>query len=57
MSSMSNVVVIAVLLIIVGAAVSHIVKEKKKGTACIGCSHAGTCARKNEQDYSCGFHK
>ena len=54
---MSNVVVIAVLLIIVGAAVSHIVKEKKKGTACIGCSHAGTCARKNEQDYSCGFHK
>lgn len=50
---MANFIVIAVLLIIVGAAVSYIVKEKKRGAVCIGCPHAGTCAKKREGGCSC----
>jgi len=49
----ANFIVVAVLLIIVGAAVSYIVKEKKRGTVCIGCPHAGTCAKKREGGCSC----
>ncbi len=43
---MVDILVIAVLLIVVGAAVSYIRKEKKRGAVCIGCPHAGTCAKK-----------
>ncbi|MGN0166208.1 MAG: FeoB-associated Cys-rich membrane protein [Lachnospiraceae bacterium] len=43
---MENLIIIAVLLIVVGAAVFYIRKEKKKGTRCIGCPHAGCCSRK-----------
>lgn len=34
---MENLIVIGILLVIVGAAVLYIWKEKKKGTRCIGC--------------------
>ena len=53
---MSNFVVIAVLVIIVGTAIAYIVKEKKKGTVCIGCPHAGTCASKKGQESQCNCH-
>ena len=43
---MTNFVLAVVLLSIVGVAITYIVKEKKKGTVCIGCPHAGTCASK-----------
>jgi len=49
----ANFIVVAVLLIIVGAAVSYIVKEKKRGTVCIGCPHAGTCAKKMQGGCNC----
>jgi len=50
---MENVIVAGVLLLIVGAAVAYIIKEKKKGTVCIGCPHAGTCASKKSQNSQC----
>ena len=34
-------------------AVRYIVKEKKKGTACIGCPYAGSCQKKG-RDSGCG---
>ena len=40
---MENLIVIGILLIIVGAAVFYIWKEKKKGTRCSGCPAAGHC--------------
>lgn len=40
---MENIIVIAVLLIIIGAAIWYICKEKKKGNRCIGCPAAGSC--------------
>lgn len=41
---MSNLIILAVVAVIVGAAIAYIVKEKKKGTVCIGCPSAGTCS-------------
>ena len=53
---MANFVVIAVLVLVVGAAITYIVKEKKKGAVCIGCSHAGSCGRKQKGDSGCSCH-
>ncbi len=43
---MESFVVLGILLIIVGAAVRYIYKEKKKGVRCIGCPAAGCCSAK-----------
>ncbi len=42
---MENIIIIAVLVLVVGLAVFYIIKEKKKGTKCIGCPCAknGSC--------------
>ena len=53
---MSNIIVIAVLLIIIGGAVSYIISEKKKGAVCIGCPHAGNCVSKKGQNSQCDCH-
>ena len=44
---MADIIIVAILLVIVGAAISYIVKEKKRGVKCIGCPSAGTCGKKN----------
>ena len=41
---MADFVVIGILIITIGAAVTYIVKEKKKGTKCIGCPSGGSCS-------------
>lgn len=38
-------IVIAVVALIVLGAIAYIIKEKKKGTVCIGCPHAGKCKK------------
>jgi len=43
---MADVIVIAIVLILFGAAVAYIIREKKRGVACIGCPQAGQCARR-----------
>ena len=42
---MTDILVIAVILLIVGSAVFYIRKEKKRGATCIGCPYAGNCAK------------
>ena len=39
---MTDVIILMILIILIGAAVSYIVKEKKNGTRCIGCPAEGT---------------
>ena len=41
---MADFITLAVILLIVGAAIVYIRKEKKKGTVCIGCPDAQHCA-------------
>ena len=45
--TMSDIIVIAIVILVVGAAVAYIIREKKKGVKCIGCPHAKECASKN----------
>lgn len=44
---MTDLIIALVLLIIVGAAIAYIAKEKKKGVKCIGCPDAGHCSMKH----------
>lgn len=46
---MADLIVIAVLLIVIGAAVIYMRKEKKKGVRCVGCPAAGECARRHSE--------
>ena len=50
---MASIIVTIVILLIIGAAIAYIIKEKKKGTVCIGCPNAGTCASNKSQDSQC----
>ncbi len=49
---MDNIIVIVILLVIVGGATGYIVKEKRKGTKCIGCPHGKSCDSKNKNSCS-----
>lgn len=40
---MENIIVLALVGLIVGAAAGYIWKEKKKGVKCVGCPYSGTC--------------
>lgn len=53
---MMDLIVIAVVALIAGAAARYIYKEKKRGTVCIGCPNAGTCSRHSGGTGSCGCH-
>lgn len=44
---MADGIVILLVVLVVGAAVKFIIKEKKRGVKCIGCSSAGTCGKKS----------
>ena len=40
---MTNIIAIAVIVLIVGGAVAYIIRAKKKGQHCIGCPSAKSC--------------
>ncbi|MBE6577534.1 MAG: FeoB-associated Cys-rich membrane protein [Ruminococcaceae bacterium] len=52
---MIDIIVIAVIVLIVGAAVAYIIKAKKSGKKCIGCPDGCSCGKsKNSGDCSSG---
>lgn len=42
---METIIAIVVVVLIIVGAIIKIVRDKKKGTKCIGCPAAQTCAR------------
>ena len=40
---MADFIVIVILAVLIGAAVSYIIKAKKNGVKCIGCPAGGSC--------------
>ena len=46
---MENILLIVVIVAIVGCAVAYVIREKKKGTKCIGCPNAKTCSMAQKQ--------
>ena len=51
---MVDFIVGAIIVALVAMAVTYIVKAKKNGAKCIGCSAAGTCAHANAGGCACG---
>lgn len=51
---MNDLIVILILAVLLIGAISYIVKEKKKGVQCIGCSLAKTCSK--NKNNSCNSH-
>ena len=50
---MTDIIVIAILLIIVGSASAYIIRTKKKGAKCIGCPMSGNCCNSKNGKDSC----
>lgn len=50
---MTDFIIIAVLVIILGAALLYMKKEKERGVTCIGCPDADVCAKRKKGE-SCG---
>lgn len=41
---MENYIVIAVLVLVIGAATVYVLKQRKKGVKCIGCPNGENCS-------------
>ena len=41
----ANIIIVVVILAILGVAVGYIIREKKRGSKCIGCPYAKTCSK------------
>lgn len=50
---MTDIIIIVVLAVILGAALLYMKKEKEKGVACIGCPDAEVCAKRRNGE-ACG---
>ena len=50
---MADFILVVVLAVILGTAIAYIVKAKKSGAKCIGCSVEGGCPHKKNQT-TCG---
>ncbi len=44
---MTDIIIAAVLVVIVGGAIAYIYKAKKSGKKCIGCPDGCSCSAKN----------
>lgn len=53
---MTDIIVVAILVLVVGSAVGYIIRAKKRGVKCIGCSAGGGCPSCHgaEQKSGCG---
>lgn len=51
---MDNLIVVAVVVLIAGAAVAYLIRERKKGNHCVGCPYAKTCAGRKNGASVCG---
>ena len=54
---MVDLVILLILAGIIGLAIGYIVKEKKKGTRCIGCPDSGSCGKCNGCSGGCSCGK
>lgn len=50
---MEDFIVILVLVLILGAAITYIVKAKKRGVKCIGCPDGKACSHAQDKASGC----
>ena len=41
---MTNIIVIIILAVVIGSAVSYLIKAKRNGVKCVGCPAGGSCS-------------
>ena len=51
---MADLIIVGIVLAIVGAAVTYIVKAKRRGVRCVGCPDGGTCGGNCGGGCNCG---
>lgn len=51
---MKDIIITVIILIILGLAITYIIRQKKKGVKCIGCPSSGECPNKNK---GCNWEK
>lgn len=44
---MGNVIVLLIIILILGLSIRKVIKEKEKGSKCIGCPHSKECSKNN----------
>ena len=49
---MTNIIVIAVIVLVVGSAAAYVVRAKRNGKKCIGCPSGSSC-----EECGCGCQK
>ena len=50
---MTNLIVVLVLVVLIGAAAAYVIRAKKQGQKCIGCPYSKECAAR-ANGYGCG---
>ncbi len=50
---MTDFIVIVIIAVIVIAAVTYIVKAKKRGVKCVGCSAGCSCSGGKTEEHTC----
>ena len=50
---MADLIIGLIVVVLAGLAIGYIVRAKKRGVTCIGCSQAGTCSMKSQGGCSC----
>ena len=50
---MTDIITVAVIVLIIGAATAYIIKAKKSGKKCIGCPNGCSCGSKKGHCTSC----
>ena len=51
-----DIFAIAIIVLVIGGAILYIVKQKKKGSKCIGCPYSASCGKSNSCS-SCNTQK
>ncbi len=54
---MQNLIVGGIIVLIITAVIVYIVKEKRKGTKCIGCSCGSSCGSDADSEDGCSCKK
>lgn len=52
--NLATFISIVVLVLVVSLAIRYIIREKKRGTVCIGCPNAGSCQKYGKKHSTSG---
>lgn len=50
---MTDMIIIAIVILILTICICYIVREKKHGVKCIGCPSGGACSKKRQSSEAC----